>query len=91
MPITARYVFIASMDVDADKEAVFNEVYDAEHIPSLLSVPGVRSATRPQGRDVRGEHRRRRQAGDTHRTGLHRNIRGRQPGSPGQSAMGARG
>jgi|AP95_1055475.scaffolds.fasta_scaffold403398_1 hypothetical protein len=28
MPITARYPFIASMDVDPDKEDLFNEVYD---------------------------------------------------------------
>lgn len=49
MPIDARYVFIASMDVDADKEAIFNEVYDTEHIPYLLKVPGVRSATRLKG------------------------------------------
>ena len=44
MSISARYVFIASMDVDPDKEAIFNEVYDTEHIPLLLTVPGVRSA-----------------------------------------------
>ena len=49
MPIDARYVFIASMDVDADKEAIFNEVYDTEHIPALLRVPGVRSAKRMTG------------------------------------------
>lgn len=42
----ARYLFIASMDVDADKDALFNEVYDTEHIPALLKVPGVRSARR---------------------------------------------
>lgn len=42
----ARYVFIASMDVDPDKEDVFNEVYDEEHIPMLLDVPGVLSVTR---------------------------------------------
>ncbi|MGH8678312.1 MAG: hypothetical protein ACREUQ_08190 [Burkholderiales bacterium] len=46
MSATARYLFIASMDVDADKEALFNEVYDREHIPQLLKVPGVRSAKR---------------------------------------------
>ena len=40
------YVFIASMDVDPDKEALFNEVYDTEHVPWILEVPGVRSATR---------------------------------------------
>jgi hypothetical protein len=49
MPIDARYVFIASMDVDADKEAIFNDVYDTEHIPALLTVPGVRSAVRLKG------------------------------------------
>ena len=49
MTISASYVFIASMDVDADKEAIFNEVYDTEHIPFLLAVPGVRSATRLKG------------------------------------------
>jgi hypothetical protein len=46
MPIDAGYVFIVSMDVAPDKEALFNEVYDNEHIPSLLKVPGVRSVTR---------------------------------------------
>ena len=46
MPVTARYVFIASMDVDPDKEALFNEVYDQEHVPSLLKVPGVIAVTR---------------------------------------------
>lgn len=42
----ANYIFTVSMDVDADKEAIFNEVYDKEHIPNLLKVPGVKSVTR---------------------------------------------
>jgi hypothetical protein len=42
----AKYLFIASMDIDADKEALFNEVYDTEHIPALLKVPGVLSVYR---------------------------------------------
>ncbi len=42
----ARYLFIASMDVKPEKEALFNEVYDTEHIPLLLKVPGVFSAVR---------------------------------------------
>ena len=46
MPITGKWIFTASMDVDPDKEALFNEVYDTEHIPHLSSVPGVISATR---------------------------------------------
>ncbi len=46
MPIATRYLFIASMDVAPDKEALFNEVYDTEHVPNLLKVPGVLSVTR---------------------------------------------
>ena len=46
MPYKTRYVFIAAMDVDPAKEAIFNEVYDKEHIPNLLKVPGVKSVTR---------------------------------------------
>jgi hypothetical protein len=49
MPITATYLFVASMDVDPDKEALFNEVYDTEHVPNLLKVPGVYAVTRLQG------------------------------------------
>lgn len=46
MPIQTKYVFIASMDVDRDKEDLFNEVYDTEHVPLLMGVPGVVSVTR---------------------------------------------
>jgi hypothetical protein len=49
MSINAKYLFIASMDVEPDKEDLFNEVYDVEHIPNLLKVPGVRSVTRTKG------------------------------------------
>ncbi|MDH4093532.1 MAG: hypothetical protein OEV81_01965 [Betaproteobacteria bacterium] len=42
----ARFLFIASMDVDPEKEALFNEVYDTEHVPELLKVPGVLSVRR---------------------------------------------
>jgi hypothetical protein len=47
----ARYVFIASMDVEPDKEDLFNEVYDTEHVPLLLQVPGVLSVTRYKSAD----------------------------------------
>jgi hypothetical protein len=49
MAINSRYFFVVNMDVDADKEALFNEVYDTEHIPNLLKVPGVRRVTRMAG------------------------------------------
>ena len=42
----ARFVFTASMDVDPDKEALFNEVYDTEHVPELMKVPGLLAVTR---------------------------------------------
>ena len=50
MPIVSSYILIVSMDVDAAQEDLFNEVYDTEHIPQLLSVPGVRSVSRFKGR-----------------------------------------
>ena len=46
MPIATQYLFFASMDVEPDKEALFNEVYDKEHVPNLMKVPGVVSVTR---------------------------------------------
>ncbi|MGE3540669.1 MAG: hypothetical protein AB7N91_24920 [Candidatus Tectimicrobiota bacterium] len=49
MPMGAKYLFVASMDVDPDKEALFNEVYDSEHVPNLLKVPGVHAVTRLKG------------------------------------------
>jgi hypothetical protein len=49
MSIRSKYLFVVSMDVDKDKEALFNEVYDTEHIPNLLQVPGVNGATRMAG------------------------------------------
>jgi len=41
MPIQTRYLFSAAMNVQEDKDALFNEVYDKEHVPALLEVPGV--------------------------------------------------
>jgi hypothetical protein len=62
MPVTTKYVLIVSMDVAPEREALFNEVYDREHVPNLLRVPGVRSATRlrtePVSVSVGGQTRR---------------------------------
>ncbi len=49
MPIQGPYLFIVAMDVAPENEALFHEVYDTEHIPLLLKVPGVRSARRMSG------------------------------------------
>ena len=46
MATKANYIFSVSMDVDPEKEDLFNEVYDTEHIPLILKVPGILSARR---------------------------------------------
>ncbi len=52
MPLRTRYLFSAAMDVDPGKDALFHEVYDKEHIPALLEVPGVVSAARFKVREL---------------------------------------
>ena len=42
----SKYLFIASMDIPADKEELFNDVYNTEHCPLLSQVPGVVSVAR---------------------------------------------
>ena len=46
MSLQGKYLFIVSMDVEPGKEDLFNEVYDNEHVPYLLEVPGVIAVTR---------------------------------------------
>ncbi len=46
MPIQTRYLFTAAMDVEPTREALFNEIYDGEHVPLILKVPGVIAAAR---------------------------------------------
>ena len=61
MPIATKYLFIVSMDVAKEKEALFNEVYDTEHVPLLMKVPGVRAVTRlktePAAFNIAGERK----------------------------------
>src|SRR6202051_1183833 len=70
MPIKSKYLFVASMDVTPEKEALFNEVYDLEHVPNLLKVPGVHSITRIEGEPfviiIGGEDKRVGQDGPRH-------------------------
>jgi len=49
MPIITKYLFVASMDVEPEKADRCNEVYDTEHVPKLLRVPGVHAVTRIKG------------------------------------------
>lgn len=46
MPIQSKYLFVASMDVDREREPLLDEVYDSEHIPYIAAVKGVRSVAR---------------------------------------------
>jgi hypothetical protein len=46
MAAKAKYLMIASMDVDSERDTIFNEVYDQEHVPNLMKVPGVLGVTR---------------------------------------------
>lgn len=41
MAIVSPYLFSAAMDVEPSREALFNDVYDNEHVPLLKAVPGV--------------------------------------------------
>lgn len=52
MPFQTKYIFSAAMDVNPDKDALFNEVYDTEHVPLLVKVPGVVSVARFKKREV---------------------------------------
>ena len=52
MPFQTKYIFSAAMDVQSDKEALFNEVYDKEHVPLLLKVPGVVAVARFKKQEV---------------------------------------
>lgn len=51
MSNAAKYQFIAAMDVDPAHEDLFNEVYDEEHVPMLLKVPGVVAVSRYKTED----------------------------------------
>ena len=42
----SKYFFTAAMDISVEKETLFDEVYDSEHIPNLSKVRGVLSIAR---------------------------------------------
>lgn len=41
-----QHLFTAAMTIGPDREGLFNEVYETEHMPALLQVPGVLSISR---------------------------------------------
>ena len=46
MASNAPYIYVVRLDVEPDKEELFNKLYDEEHIPLLLKVPGVQAVSR---------------------------------------------
>ena len=40
------HLFVVQLDIPAEHEAEFNRVYDTEHFPSLMKVPGVLNGAR---------------------------------------------
>ena len=37
----ARYFYMVTFEIAPEDEREFNEIYDSEHVPNLLTVPGV--------------------------------------------------
>jgi hypothetical protein len=40
------HIYVVQMDIPAALETEFNRIYDEEHVPTILKVPGVRSCAR---------------------------------------------
>ncbi|MSO53750.1 MAG: hypothetical protein EXQ90_01240 [Rhodospirillales bacterium] len=57
--MTAPYIYLVQIDVPASLDAEVNRVYDDEHIPHLIDVPGCLSCTRYRlvGGDTEGAPR----------------------------------
>ena len=39
--MSSNYLLVVRMDAQHDKDKLFNEVYDMEHVPELKKAPGV--------------------------------------------------
>ena len=48
---STRWIYWVMMDVEPHKETLLGEVYDAEHLPALMQVPGAVSSVRFTTRD----------------------------------------
>lgn len=42
----SRFLFIAQLAIPKEHEQRFTELYDKDHVPALMKVPGVRSCSR---------------------------------------------
>ncbi|MBS1878143.1 MAG: hypothetical protein JST31_01380 [Actinobacteria bacterium] len=52
MATTSKYLFIATMNVAPDRDALFHEIYDSEHVPFLGTVAGVNAIARFENKDL---------------------------------------
>lgn len=41
-----NFIFFVLMSIPAEHEARFNEIYDTDHLPIMVSIPGVKDAAR---------------------------------------------
>ena len=37
----SEYLYVVQMDIPPEREADFNRIYDTQHVPEILKVPGV--------------------------------------------------
>ena len=49
------YLYMVQMDIPAELESEFHRLYDEQHVPNLLAVPGVRSCSRYQVEETDAE------------------------------------
>ena len=42
----SEYLYLVQLDIPDEKEDDFNRIYDTQHVPYILEVPGVESCTR---------------------------------------------
>lgn len=40
------WIYVVQLDIPVEHEVTFNRLYDDDHVPALLAVPGVRSCKR---------------------------------------------
>lgn len=44
--LNARYFYIVTFEIDPADEPLFNEIYETEHVPNILTVDGVQGVMR---------------------------------------------
>lgn len=45
-PPGARFFYMVTFEIDEADEALFNDIYETEHIPNIMKVPGVLGVAR---------------------------------------------